>query len=75
MSPASLPEASRYRRTPSTPGVVTFAVCSDTLRRGSQAPPTRLIAESLYTPPSAGWSHAVASLVPTPQTSITAPCS
>ena len=39
----------------STPGVVTFAVCSDTLMRGTHRDsPGRRIADSLYTPPSAG---------------------
>ena len=48
-------------------------VCSEILTVYRQSLPSLRMALSLYTPPRAGWSKAVASFVPTPQTAIAAP--
>lgn len=51
-----------------------FAALSESLILGTTVPSSLMIAASLYTPPSAGISAEVMSLVPTPQRSIFAPC-
>ena len=76
MSPAMRPFSKKKRRTSRTPGSVSLLDISVTLRRAFHFDsPGDFVADNLYTPPSAGWSYAVASFVPTPQLMTLAPCS
>ena len=54
------------------PGLVIFHVFSESLILGSKTPSSFCIAASLFTPPNAGQSALVISLVPTPHESILA---
>ena len=74
MSPSKRPFSPK-RRTWRIPGVEILEVCSEILTLYRQSVPSLRMALSLYTPPRAGWSNAVASFVPTPHTAIVAPWS
>ena len=74
-SPLILPSRSYILNMVLSPGLVIFQVFSESLIFGSKVPSSFCIAASLYTPPKAGQSALVISLVPTPQESMLAFCS